>query len=435
MIDGFADLLDPGTAAPFRFSHAVPLGALRVARASVHGRAVAVIAIDQGGKRGAIGITEADALAAVFDALVAQPVPLVLLLDSSGARMDMGLVMLAAFRRLLAVALRARQRGVQSIAVVRSICYGGASMLAYIAQRRICTATSRIAMSGPAVIASLEAKEGVDCGDMDVEALLAGSARARLIEHDRLCADDADALRSVLAECLDRLQEPAADALAQRHRALFDRLGRFDVDLPRSPSPSPPWLKQRMDALLGAGFEAILGAGLVRGVRLRGGREITITGIVGGAPLGAAPSWMLAESIITSVRTRPERPIVILCDSPGHAATRADERVLLSEYLVHLAQTVQWATEQGVAVSVWILGEASGGGYVTLTAACRSVLALPRADIRVLPRTVIASVIGGTAQDDREPERWLQLGLVDHVLQSDALTDAAARGAGLPPVG
>ena len=70
MIDGFADLLDPGTAAPFRFSHAVPLGALRVARASVHGRAVAVIAIDQGGKRGAIGITEADALAAVFDALV-----------------------------------------------------------------------------------------------------------------------------------------------------------------------------------------------------------------------------------------------------------------------------------------------------------------------------------------------------------------------------
>ena len=67
----------------------------------------------------------------------------------------------------------------------------------------------------------------------------------------------------------------------------------------------------------------------------------------GGAPLGAAPSWMLAESIITSVRTRSERPIVILCDSPGHAATRADERVLLSEYLVHLAQTVQWATEQG----------------------------------------------------------------------------------------
>ena len=51
MINGFADLLDPGTAAAFRFSQAFPLGALRVARASVHGRAVAVVAIDQGAKR------------------------------------------------------------------------------------------------------------------------------------------------------------------------------------------------------------------------------------------------------------------------------------------------------------------------------------------------------------------------------------------------
>ena len=71
-------------------------------------------------------------------------------------------------------------------------------------------------------------------------------------------------------------------------------------------------------------------------------------------------SWMLAESVITSVRARPERPIVILYDSSDHAATRADEAVLHSEYLVHLAETVQWAGAQGVAVSVWILGEASG---------------------------------------------------------------------------
>jgi hypothetical protein len=141
---------------------------------------------------------------------------------------------------------------------------------------------------------------------------------------------------------------------------------------------------------------------------------------------------MLAESIITSARTRPERPIVILYDSPGHAATREDESVLLSDYLVHLAQTVQWAAKQGIVVSVWILGEASGGGYVTLTAACRSVLALAGADIRVLPTSAIASVIGAApAQEDHGRGRWLQLGLVDCLLQSDALTDEAARAAGL----
>ena len=188
-----------------------------------------------------------------------------------------------------------------------------------------------------------------------------------------------------------------------------------------------------MDALLPEGFETVLGDGLVRGVRLRGGREVTITGIVAAAPLTAAASWMLAESIITSVRTRPERPIVILYDSPGHAMTRADEAVLLSDYLVHLAGIVQWAAEQGVWVSVWILGEASGGGYVTLTAACRSVLALPGAQIRVLPESAAASFLGDARIEEDEPQRWLQLGLIDHALATDRLSEAAAHIAGLPP--
>ena len=441
MIAGIDNVLDAGTAAAFDIPHTPALGALRVARGTVHGRPVALVAIDRGAKRGAIGVKEARAVAAVFELLTTRPVPLVLLLESSGARMDMGLEMLAAFRRLVAAALAAQQRGVQSVAVVRSICYGGASMLAYLAQRRILTAVSRIAMSGPAVIAAMAGKDALDPDDAaDVQALLGGGARAQLIEHDRFCIEDAQALRSALAGCLDELQAPGVDALARKHRALFERLGRFDIEPPRSPTPSPPWLKGRMDALFAEGFETafVLGAQvelgvLVRGVRLRNKREITITGIVGGAPLSAAASWMLAESIITSARARPERPIVILYDSPGHAATRADEAVLLSDYLVHLAQTVQWAEQQGIAVSVWILGEASGGGYVTLTAACRSVVALPGADIRVLPRSAIASVIGDApADEDDGPGRWLQLGLVDCVLQSDALTEAAVRAAGLP---
>ena len=428
---GIARLLDPRSSVPFDLDR--PLGALRVARGSIHGRAAVIVAIDPGSKRGAIGVAEARALAAVLETLLGESLPLVFVLSSSGARIDMGLEMLAAFRELLAVALHARERGVRSIAVVRSICYGGASMLACLAERRIFTASSRIAMSGPAVIAATAGRSELDPDDAaDVEALIGGAARAQLNAGDRLCPDDDGALRAALADCLDASTATPA-SLADKHRALFERLGRQGIELPRSPRPSLPQLKRRMDALLPEGFETILGAGLVRGVRLRGGREITVTGIVAGAPLTAAASWMLAESIITSVRTRPERPIVILYDSPGHAMARADEAALLSDYLVHLARTVQWAVEQGVTVCVWILGEASGGGYVTLTAACRSVLALPGADIRVLPQSAAASVVGDARKEDGNPQRWLQLGLIDHVQDTDRLTEDLARAVGLPP--
>jgi hypothetical protein len=123
---------------------------------------------------------------------------------------------------------------------------------------------------------------------------------------------------------------------------LYERLSRLGVDLPRTPRPSPLAIRRRLDSLFPEGFETIIGAGVVRGVRVHRGREVTITGIVQGAPLTAVAAWMLAESVITSVRARPDRPIVILYDSPGHAATHLDES-LLFEYLAHLAQTIQWA--------------------------------------------------------------------------------------------
>jgi acetyl-CoA carboxylase carboxyltransferase component len=430
--DRIESLLDPGTAAAFDLPHERPTGALEILAGRLCGHNVVIAAIDQEAKRGAIGITEARALAALFDALTDSR-PLVLLLDSSGARIDLGLEMLAAFRSLLASALRARRRGLPYIAVARSHCYGGASMLAYLAQRRILSADSRIAMSGPHVIAAMAGRSELDPDDAEqVEALLGGAARAKLVDGDRLCEDGQQALRAALAAWLDQRPAAADSSIAAKHRALFERLARHGIELPRSPKPSPPELKRRMDALLPEGFETVIGSGVVRGVRLERGREITITGIVGAAPLTAVASWMLAESIITSVRTRPERPIVILYDSPGHATTAADEAVLLSDYLVHLAQTVQWAVEQGVTVSVWILGEASGGGYVTLTAAAVRVLALAGASLRVLPRTAIESVVSDARVEESGLERWLQLGLIDEALHADVLTEHAAKAVGLP---
>ena len=427
-----AELLDPGSACPLPLVGAESVGALRVFVGAVRERSVVVVALESGHARGAMGVAEVNALVRVLDFVRTKGAPLVLALESSGARIDQGLEVLAAFRRVLTAALNARVTGVQMVAVVRSICYGGASMLAFIAGRRLFTPGARLGMSGPGVIAAMSGALELDPRNADAtEALFGGAARAALNAADLLCADEPQVLCTTLAACLGDTARHGSLDIAARQRALYARLERFGVELPRSPRPAPPEIKRRLDALLPEGFETLLGDGVVRGVRLHRGREVTITGLVQGAPLTAVATWMLAESIITSVRARPDRPIVILYDSVGHAATRLDESLLLSDYLVHLAQTIQWAGSERVAVSVWILGEASGGAYVTLTAACRSVFALTGAAVRVLPPAAVASVLSDGPVGHAGPQRWLELGLIDKMLEADQMSDEAARAAGL----
>jgi hypothetical protein len=411
----------------------IAASALYAAAGEILGRPAIVAAIDPGRARGAIGVDECRALSALIEHTRSANRTLVLVLESSGARMDQGLEVLAAFRRLLRAILEARRRGLRMVAIVGRACYGGASMLACLADRRIFAADSRMGMSGPGVMASLAGERELNADDpAAVEALFGGCGRSALIPGDPLCEPTAQALRQAVADALRAMGAPDETALAARHRRLLERLRARAIEIPRNPRPASAELKQRMDALFAGGFESVLGDGIVRGVRMCNGREMTVTGIVGAAPLTAIASWMLAESIITSVSARPQRPIIILYDSPGHAATRFDECVLLSEYLVHLAQTIQWAETAGVAVSIWVLGEASGGGYVTLTAACRAVIALPGADVRVLPQAAVDSVLGARPAEDRTPERWRSLGLVDWVIDGTRLPDALVRATGLP---
>ncbi len=427
--------LDTGSCAPLDAAGAGrPCGVVLLS-GTLDGREVLVAAVDPGSARGALGAGEAGVLRTVFQQARSRKLPLVLWLDSSGARLDQGLHALAAFRPLYRAALFARAAGVPMVALVGSVCFGGASMLACLAHRRIYHEQSLLGMSGPAIVAALDPAAQFDPRDRAATAALFGAA-ARCEQDARatIGAATPEAIRVALLEALAGLESPAAWTFEADHRMLLARLEKAGLEIPRSPRPPDPALKRRLDALFEGGFETLLGDGVLRGVRVRDGREISVAGLVGGAPLTALAAWMVAESIATAVKARPDRPVAVFYDSPGHAPTRADEALTLSAYVAHLAQAVAWAGSRGVPVTLWILGEASGGGYVALAAAAQRIYALPGADIRVLPRAAVARVLAkALPEPGPNSADWVGSGVADDILGSDRWPEDATAFWAPPP--
>lgn len=246
------------------------------------------------------------------------------------------------------------------------------------------------------------------------------SAAAALFGADR---DLAAACRNVdpqvrtLLEGLATLRTPHAErfaAIRDEQRVLLDRL--------RAGGAAASGAMRRFDApaRYGAqfddGFEGLLGPGVLRGVRARGDGEISVTGLAG-VPMSAEAIVLIAESVLTSARQRPERPLLLVLDEGPAAAV--DESPPLSEYLVHLARVLAWARTQAVAVNVWLCGGFDAASYVASTAAALRVVSFACAVLRG----------PGTWPAAYEPAQacasWAAAGLVDAIAPTDGRVDIA----------
>lgn len=212
-----------------------------------------------------------------------------------------------------------------------------------------------------------------------------------------------DALASSSTAGADGLQ-----SLDSQHRAMRSRLETMGNALPRTVRPvegAPMYVRQFDD-----GFQTILGTGILRGVRVRDGEEVSLTGLVGGEGMSPVVAWMLAESVFTSVKARPERPILLVLDGAGSVAGM-DESPPLSEYLAHLARAIAWARSQAVAVNAWIAGRTDAASLVACTALAARTVAFPGAvagaDFGVSPNWVTSGLVDEcTSGDDRVPIAW-----------------------------
>lgn len=366
-------------------------GALSVAEGRCKDRLVRVALTDRSISGGSFGVDECNALSRHLARSIEDSMPVVLVLDSGGARLDAGLAGLAAFRRLYRTALDLRMTGVPMTAFMLRNCFGGASMLAMLCATRGALRTARIGMSGPGIIEALSGKTDLDSSDdAAVRALFGAPARAESGAIDHIFDEHgslADALR-----CLVGNTAHAQPDIREQHDRLGQRLRRAGVDL-------------------SGGKETSAGAAFHNGV-----------------PVGALDIWLLADEVISEP---VGQSMTLIVDCPGQAATRFDESMVLSEFVAHLALCLRSHSAGGSEIVVHVSGESAGGIYVALAAGANRVDASPQSTVRVLPVTAVQTVLSRTVPD--EPlERALELGVVDRVTSGggDAASDRNKRPAG-----
>src|SRR3954452_6195716 len=215
-------LLDSGTRNELKQTSA-PIAA-RIARGRIGGTPVWIAGTDASRSRGAIGVAEAALLSEALSWARSEAAPIFLLLDSGGAKVDEGLAALGAFRRLYREALLTRIAGVPMFALLGRACFGGASMLATLCNRRVYSERTLMGASGPGVIQALSGSVQLDAADTAaVKALMGGEARSRLGPEEMLATDQLQAFRTIALELAASSMTPDLNLLA-RHNRLALRL-------------------------------------------------------------------------------------------------------------------------------------------------------------------------------------------------------------------
>lgn len=406
-----AALLDPDS---FRKIAQEARGSLTAGTGTAGGIAVAIATTDRDIAGGSFGVIEAQALSVLLQQSRTDGVPVILCLDSAGARLDEGLPALGAFRQLYRHFLDLRISGVSALAVLGRDCFGGASMLAAACGRRVYSAASRLAMSGPAVIQALGGRRELDAEDAQaVTALMGGAARVRLQPTDRLCADRSGDFRQAVLEWMAQRHAESQLDLRKQHNQLGARLferGMAPSPLSNAESAPPAALLE----VVPPGFQARTIDGVLIGRTTKDSPD-TFFGLVSRQPVGALALWTLAGACLSAADSRPDEAVMLLLDAPGQAPTIRDERVMLSQYVAHLALVLSHLRVRGHRVTLQVLGEAAGGIYVALAAPATRVVALPGANVQMLPPAAMARVIGRhSARGDVDD--YLRAGVVDTII-------------------
>ena len=381
-------LLDTGSLAR---GQAQAFGSLITGVGTIGGKEVTIVATDRHVAGGSLGVAESQALASLMDQSHVAKRPFLMCLDSAGARLDQGLPALGAFRNLYRRMLDLRLAGLPLLALIGRDCFGGASMLAATCEKRVYSEISRLAMSGPAVIQALGGVTELDSADSAaVVSLMGGRARKALSPTDILCTDTMDAYREAALDWIGAAQV-AKPNLHQQHTRLGTRL------LSQGIVPSAPRnIRDEMPGILQEIIPAGINVNTMDGVLVGRNGNTTLNaffGFIDGKPVGALAAWTLAGECLLHAAERPGEAVTIFLDSPGQAPTFSDEQVMLSEYVAHLALALSSLRHSGHRLTLQVLGDAAGGIYVALAAPSVRVVALPGANVQILPPAAVARVL------------------------------------------
>ena len=376
---------------------------------------ILAVAFDYGARQGSIGIQEADQLVRAFQFARSERLPIALLLETSGIRVTDGTAGIASLRRVLREAEDARLDGLRMLGVVLRCAFGGASILAALCDRRMIHPDSLYGMSGPRLIGATAGTANFDAADpAAVRSVLGGAARARLGGFE-LVDPDADAVsEAVVAWSRSARTEPVtAAALTQAGAALAHRLA--SNLLPATPVATR--VTPQIEDVLGALLPGTRDLRWLPDIAIAVSDAISDTRVlVLHAPDGTRAHHALALSqalLEPSPLTLAPRRTVILVDTPGHRAAPDEERIVLSDFLAHLALTIRLVHRRGDTVDVIVTGLGGGGIQGALGSGATSVAMAPGARLLVLPPAALGALDKQQHDDEGRLDEALHTGAVD----------------------
>jgi len=375
-----AALADVGSLAPFPDAGASPYlsrwgiapasdDGVVCARLDVGGMHVLAMAQDAHFLGGSIGAHHAAALQRLFHrALDERPAAVVLLVDSGGVRLHEANAAELALARALRMLFEVRSAGIPTLAIVTGAAFGGASVLAAACENLRFLPGARFGLSGPGVIETAHGKAELDADDpIAVAALFGASARVAAGIGTLVDADIA-ALRDAIH-------------VAAGHPSPFDTraLGRWDGKLAARlaaaglapEAGTPPAISLLEDAT------AVDASGWLWRIR---DSDVHVLRPLAPRAFGPAVAVAIAHAIADFLP--PCAPLVVVEDSPGHAATRAAEALGVSEYLAAHAARLALLQKEGHAVLGLLAGCGHSAAFFVnaLQAATLDVLAHARSE-------------------------------------------------------
>lgn len=389
-------------------------GNLTVGRGMLEARPVRVALVENRFASGSLGRAECERLAALFRVAAKERSPVVLFLDSAGAKVSEGLRALGAFRMLYRAGLEAALAGVPMAAVLGRNCFGGSSMLAHLASRRLFSAHTQLAMSGPAILAAGAGMDPLDemfraIAEASISAASRAQASAANVVWDA-AFDIAGWLRSCLAP-----PPPGPEAFRLRHEALGLRLGAPM----RAEGIAEKVQRRDLEKIYGGGYEARESAGFLEGQGTCAEGPERFLGIVGKQPLGAGRAWRLAHAAWALAQDPASQGarLRVFLDCATHTPKLDDEKIVLSEYIADMGFALSAAAAAGLRVELTVLGKAGGGVYVALAAPATVVSAVHGAQIQVLPGAAVAAILGEVKEEAPQAAEYRAAGVAEEELK------------------